>query len=98
MTIDVPSVYSAPARPEFERLPSPKRLSLWRHWRGLALLLALVVTFLAQLPMSYDFANFVFYDPGVSLRTDLLIAQGYVPTIDFGYIYGLLPLMIGRAF
>jgi len=48
--------------------------------------------------MSYDFASFVFYDPGVSLRTDLLIAQGYVPTIDFGYNYGLLPLMIGRAF
>jgi hypothetical protein len=98
MTLDFPSVYSPPGRPETEFAPSPKRLGLWQHWRLPALILALTVTFLAQYPMSYDFANFVFYDPGVSLRTDLLIARGYVPTIDFGYNYGLLPLLIGRAF
>jgi len=81
--------------------PGAEAIRVWkqtRRWPALALLLTFSAMFLAQLPVSYDFANFVFFDPGVSLRTDQLIAQGYVPTIDFGYPYGLLPLMIGRAF
>jgi hypothetical protein len=69
-----------------------------RRWLWPVLLLELAATFLAQLPTSYDFATFVFFDPGVSLRSDKLIAQGYLPTTDFGYPYGLLPLIIGRAF
>ncbi len=70
-----------------------------RHLWFLALLLTIhAATFLAQLPTSYEFANFVFFDPGVTLRTDKLIEQGFLPTIDFGYPYNLLPLMLGRAF
>ena len=70
-----------------------------RHFWFLALLLsAHAATFLAQLPTIYEFANFVFFDPGVTLRTDKLLAQGYVPTVDFGYPYSLLPLILGRVF
>lgn len=63
-----------------------------------ALLFLHAATFLAQLPTIYEFANFVFFDPGVTLRTDKLLEQGYVPTVDFGYPYSLLPLILGRAF
>lgn len=70
-----------------------------KHTWFLAVLLVLhAATFLAQLPTIYEFANFVFFDPGVTLRTDKLLAQGYVPTVDFGYPYSLLPLIIGRVF
>ncbi len=70
-----------------------------RHFWFLALLLSThAATFLAQLPTIYEFANFVFFDPGVTLRTDKLLAQGYVPTVDFGYPYSLLPLILGRVF
>lgn len=61
-------------------------------------LLIYAAAFLVQLPTIYEFATFVFYDPGVTLRTDQLLAQGYTPTTDFGYPYGLLPLMLGRLF
>lgn len=70
-----------------------------KHYWFLALLLLVhAATFLAQLPISYEFANFVFFDPGVTLRTDKLIADGFTPTIDFGYPYSLLPLILGRVF
>lgn len=94
MTIELPSVQSPLSQPETDSSPNPK----WKYWRLIALLLTLAATFLAQLPMSYDFASFVFYDPGASLRLDQLLAEGYTPTVDFGYPYGLLSLMIGRAF
>ncbi|MDX2041142.1 MAG: hypothetical protein SF097_07830 [Acidobacteriota bacterium] len=69
-----------------------------QRWFGAALLSLHAVTFLAQLPTIYEFANFVFFDPGVTLRTDKLIEQGFIPTVDFGYPYSLLPLMLGRMF
>ncbi|NOT63062.1 MAG: hypothetical protein HOP19_22875 [Acidobacteria bacterium] len=62
------------------------------------LLILHAALFLAQLPTIYEFATFAVFDPGSALRADQLIAQGFTPTIDFGYPYGLLPLMIGRAF
>ena len=54
--------------------------------------------FLLQLPTIYEFATFAVFDPGAALHADHLIAQGYTPTVDFGYPYGLLPLLLGRAF
>ncbi|MEK7832371.1 MAG: hypothetical protein AAB401_14865 [Acidobacteriota bacterium] len=67
-------------------------------WFLAVLLLLHAAIFLVQLPTIYEFANFVFFDPGVTLRTDKLIEQGFIPTVDFGYPYSLLPLMLGRAF
>jgi hypothetical protein len=65
---------------------------------GLILTLALAASFFLQLPASYSFDSFVFYDPGVALRADRLLTEGYLPSIDFGYSYGLLSLLIGRVF
>jgi hypothetical protein len=58
----------------------------------------LLASFLFQLPTSYDFSNFVLYDPGTALRVDQLIARGYQPTLDFGFPYGLISLLVGRVF
>lgn len=77
----------------------PPEAAVSKHRWFLAALLSLhAVTFLAQLPTSYEFANFVFFDPGVTLRTDKLLELGFTPTVDFGYPYSLLPLIVGRAF
>jgi hypothetical protein len=68
-----------------------QKLILW------LLLITHSLTFLLQLPTIYDLATFALFDPGVTLRTDLLLTQGFIPTIDFGYPYGMFPLMIGRV-
>ena len=43
------------------------------------------------------FPRFAFADSGADLVIRDLIARGFRPTIDFGYIYGLLPLLINRV-
>jgi hypothetical protein len=43
------------------------------------------------------FVRFAFSDSGTSLTIPELIRRGYRPTLDFGYIYGLLPLLINRV-
>ncbi|MCL2647526.1 MAG: hypothetical protein FWD61_11065 [Phycisphaerales bacterium] len=69
--------------------------------RGMTLLVAgvLVVSFLAQLPTYRvaDWAEFAFYDAGTVIKGDMLVAKGYVPTVDFGYTHGLLSLLYGRV-
>lgn len=74
-------------------------LSVHRSYRlGLIFSLVLLASFLFQLPTSYDFSNFVLYDPGTALRVDQLIVAGYQPAVDFGFPYGLISLLIGRVF
>ena len=51
---------------------------------------------LVQLPVGLDFSSFVFMDQGANLTVQRLLDRGRIPTIDFGYHYGLLPLLIGR--
>ena len=48
------------------------------------------------LPVSLDFLHFAFCDNGANLTVQFLISRGYLPTIDFGYHYGLMPLLIGK--
>jgi hypothetical protein len=43
------------------------------------------------------FYRFAFGDSGTSLTIDNLVRRGFRPGIDFGYIYGLLPLLINRG-
>ena len=57
-----------------------------------ALLLALV-----QLPMTLDFNSFMSMDQGANLTVQKLLDRGLIPIVDFGYQYGLLPLLIGRS-
>jgi len=55
-----------------------------------------LVLALAQLPLSLSWGTFAFMDQGANLAVQTLLDRGLVPTIDFGYIYGLLPLLFGR--
>jgi hypothetical protein len=52
---------------------------------------------LLQLPLNLDFGSFVLLDQGTNLTVQKLMDRGLVPTVDFGYQYGLLPLLIGRS-
>jgi hypothetical protein len=52
---------------------------------------------LLQLPQNLSFDGFAILDQGANLKAQQLLDQGLVPTVDFGYVYGLLPLLIGRA-
>jgi hypothetical protein len=50
-----------------------------------------------QLPAVADFQKFAFYDEGAWLHLDKLVAGGAVPTVDFGYSYGMLPVIASRG-
>jgi len=67
----------------------------------LTALIALIlgVSFFIQFPSTQaaDWQLFSFYDPGTTIKGDILLAKNYVPTIDFGYTHGLIPLAFGRA-
>src|SRR5262245_9217042 len=40
--------------------------------------------------------RFLYNDSGAELTVPKLLARGLRPTVDFGYIYGLLPLLVGK--
>jgi hypothetical protein len=61
-----------------------------------AFMAEVLVLSVAQLPLSLSWSNFAFMDQGANLSAQLLLDRGLVPTVDFGYSYGLLPLLIGR--
>jgi len=50
-----------------------------------------------RIPHDLGFFMFAFGDRGSWLVVQYLTAHGYRPTIDFGFPYGLLPVMFGRA-
>lgn len=43
------------------------------------------------------FERFAFLDSGGELAMQELMRRGYRPALDFGYLYGLLPSLIGRV-
>ena len=56
-----------------------------------------VVSFqIISLPSSMRFDFVAFQDTGANFTFQYLLSQGLKPSIDFGYNYGLLPLMVGR--
>ncbi len=83
------------------RLLTPDALSpprrLWLLTGVVALLL--LINFLLRLPTVQvaDWGQFAFYDPGTVIKGDMLLAKGYIPTVDFGYTHGLLSLLYGRV-
>ncbi len=60
---------------------------------------ALEVLIVAALRIPHDlsFFMFAFGDRGSWLVVQYLVAHGYHPTIDFGFPYGLLPIIVGRV-
>jgi|SRR5208282_3224327 len=49
-----------------------------------------------QLKSSLSFSNYGFGDAGANFTMQYLLGLGLRPGLDFGYIYGLLPLLVGR--
>ncbi len=50
-----------------------------------------------SIPKALSLNLWLFEDPGAILTTNFLITKGYQPAVDFGYIYGLLPLFLMRG-
>src|SRR3954470_22696355 len=74
------------------------RRQAWRAGSIFAVLAGvLLLGLLVQLPRVADFEKFGFYDEGAWLHLNELVAGGAVPGKDVGYSYGLLPLIVSRA-
>jgi hypothetical protein len=56
----------------------------------------LIAVSLLRLPDSLSFDNVALCDLGSNLTAQFLVAHGYRPTLDFGYAYGLLPVLLAR--
>ena len=69
-----------------------KQLQNWIFPLGLTLIVALRVVF--WLPSELSFHNFAFMDLGSFQHVDRLIGLGLRPGVDFGYTYGLLPVLL----
>ncbi|MBF6561199.1 MAG: hypothetical protein IVW56_12990 [Candidatus Binataceae bacterium] len=52
---------------------------------------------LQRLPRDLSFNAFAFADPGSWIADQFVAAHGARPGVDFGYLYGLLPILIGRG-
>lgn len=63
---------------------------------GLTLAVAVRVVFL--LPSELDFRNFAFRDVGSFQHVDRLIGLGLHPGVDFGFTYGLLPVLLQHMY
>ena len=78
--------------------PTPDAGPTWRLRTLTILFLAeTLVLAMLQLPLSLNFIAFATMDEGANLTVQSLLDRGLIPTVDFGYWYGLLPLLFGRA-
>ena len=69
-----------------------------RGYDAFALLLMAGVVALALFQSPAErFLRYIAFDSGVDLTMQDLMARGYRPTVDFGCAYGLLPLLVNRA-
>ncbi len=70
----------------------------WRLQTWLFVLLAaeLIALDIIRLPYGLDFDAFAFSDIGSNFTIQRLVALGQRPQIDFGYHYGLLPILLGK--
>ena len=51
---------------------------------------------IVQWPLLFNFREYAFQDTGSVLAVQSLLSRGLRPEIDFGYNYGLLPLLAGK--
>jgi len=68
--------------------PRSFTIALWAIAIGWAIL---------QRPFGFGLQPYLFFDSGWALTTDELLRDGLVPTCDFAYFYGLLTLVVDRA-
>ncbi len=73
----------------------------WFTARPLLIFLLFALEILAidflRLPETMAFDSYAFCDNGANLTLQYLVSHGLRPTIDFGYHYGLLPILAGRV-
>lgn len=74
------------------QVPERRVLGPWLLFSAEILLVAII-----KLPRDLSFDAYAFADRGSFLTLCYLAAHGGRPTLDFGYIYGLLPLLLGQA-
>ncbi len=94
------SEFALPRAEDFRLVdPAPASESFSRGVWTLFLLfsLELIAWMVVRLPEMMRFDNFAFSDRGANLTLQYLVANGYRPAIDFGYHYGLLPVLIARG-
>ena len=72
----------------------------WLTARPLLVFILLTIEILAidflKLPEIMAFDSYAFCDTGANLTLQYVTSHGLRPTIDFGYHYGLLPILIGK--
>jgi hypothetical protein len=78
-------------------VPAPDRLAIPRYFLFAILSVEALALFVIQLAGTLQFNNFAFFDTGSNLTVQYLISRGLLPTLDFDYPYGLLPLFFGRV-
>ena len=64
-------------------------------WLSIVLVIEVLAVAAFQSPL-VRFDRFAIFDSGGELAIQDLMRRGYRPSIDFGYLYGLLPLLVGR--
>jgi hypothetical protein len=65
------------------------------NWLFIVLVMEVLAVAAFQSPR-VRFDQFAIFDSGGELAIQNLMRRGYRPGIDFGYLYGLLPLLVGR--
>jgi len=72
----------------------------WLTSRTLLIFILFAIEILAidflKLPDIMAFDHYAFCDAGANLTLQYVTSHGLRPTIDFGYNYGLLPILVGR--
>lgn len=72
----------------------------WLTERPTVIFILLAIEVLAidflKLPDVMAFDRYAFCDTGANLTLQYLVSHGLRPAVDFGYHYGLLPILIGR--
>jgi hypothetical protein len=68
---------------------------LFAGWLSALFVVLLLAAMAFQAPLQ-RFDRIAFFDAGGALAIQDLVERGYRPTIDFGYPYGLLPLLLDR--
>lgn len=89
---DRPSEIQGPVGAAQQPGPIPGTRGCW--FLGL-LTVELIAVTAFQAPLR-RFGQFAIWDSGGELAIQDLLARGYRPAVDFGYAYGLAPLLVGR--
>jgi hypothetical protein len=75
-----------------ESSPGPSVLKLWLVFSA-----ELTIFAILRLPLALSLDSYAFADRGTFPTACYLVTHGRRPTVDFGYIYGLLPILLTQG-